>query len=184
MPRGNADNLALGPGSLYIAPLGTDEPTDLTTPWATVDPAWTQLGYTDEGSTFNYSVDSENVEVAEEVDPVAVALTSREVTVDFALAEVTAANLQRALNGGDITSGTGIVTFEPPDLGEEVRVMIGWESEDGTERWVYRKCLQVGNTEMARGKGSAKATIGCSFKLEKPATAKLFKAILDVARAA
>jgi hypothetical protein len=38
--------------------------------------------------------------------------------------------------------------------------------------------------EMARAKGSAKATISCSFKLEKPGTQKLFKAILDVARAA
>src|SRR5687768_9470760 len=118
MARGNPAALALGPGKLYIAVLGTTEPTDLTTPWESVSASWIPLGYTDEGSALNYSVDSEPVEVAEELDPVAVALTSRELTLDFALAEITASNLKRALNGGTITAGSGIVVFEPPDLGE------------------------------------------------------------------
>ncbi|MFI7449539.1 hypothetical protein ACIBQX_18730 [Nonomuraea sp. NPDC049714] len=183
MARGNPANLALGPGKLYIAVLGTTEPTDLTTPWETVSAAWIPLGYTDEGSTFNYSVDSENVEVAEELDPVAVALTSRELGLSFALAEITASNLKRALNGGTITPGTGIVVFEPPALGEEVRTMLGWESEDATERWVYRKCLQIGAMEMSRAKGAAKATISCDYRLEKPAELPAFKAIMTTARA-
>ncbi|MEV0584108.1 hypothetical protein [Nonomuraea sp. NPDC050310] len=178
MARGNPDAVALGPGILYVAVLGTTEPTDLTTPWASVSANWIPLGYTDEGSTFTYSVESENVEVAEELDPIAIALTSREGMIAFALAEITASNLKRALNGGTITAGTGIVTFEPPDLGEEVRTMLGWESEDGTERWVFRKALQQGNMEINRRKGAEKATIACEFKLEKPAGAKLFKAIL------
>jgi len=184
MPRGNPGAIALGPGYLYIAVLGSTEPTDLTTPWASVDDAWTALGYTEEGSTFNYEVDSENVEVAEELDPVKVALTGRSLSLEFALAEITAANLKRALNGGTITTGTGIVTFEPPALGEEVRTMIGFESEDHTERWVYRQCLQVGNIAMARKKGADKSTLACSFSLEKPAAAQPFKAILSTARAA
>ncbi|MER7131258.1 hypothetical protein [Streptosporangium saharense] len=179
MARGNPGAIALGPGSLYIAVLGTTEPTDLTTPWASVSASWIPLGYTAEGSKLTYSVSSENVEVAEELDPIAVALTSRELTLDFALAQLTATNLKIALNGGTITAGSGIVTFEPPDLGEEVRVMLGWESEDHTERWVYRKGLQVGNMEISRQKGAAKATVSCSFKLEKPAGAKSFKAILS-----
>jgi hypothetical protein len=187
MARGNPGALALGPGKLYIAVLGTPEipDNDLTTPWESVSVNWIPLGYTAEGSTFNYSVDSENVEVAEELDPVAVALTSREMNIDFALAEITARNLKVALNGGTITAGVGAVTFEPPALGEEVRTMLGWESEDGTERWIYRKCLQTGGMEMARQKGAAKATISCSFKLEKPTSgAAPFKAILSMARAA
>jgi hypothetical protein len=185
MPRGNPATLALGPGILYIAVLGTPEipDHDLTTPWASVSANWIPLGYTDEGSNLSYSVDSEKVEVAEELDPIAVALTSREVSVNFALAEITASNLKRALNGGAITTGVGAVTFEPPDLGEEVRTMLGFESEDGEERWIYRKCLQTGSMEMSRAKGAAKATMSCSFQLEKPPTAKLFKAIMATARA-
>ncbi|GAA3172450.1 hypothetical protein [Nonomuraea roseoviolacea] len=184
MARGNPNAIALGPGRLFIAPLGTTEPTDLTTPWETVSVAWVPLGYTDEGSNFTYSVDSETVNVAEELDPIAVALTAREGALAFALAEMTAKNMQRALNGGSIVAGTGIVTFEPPDLGEEVRVMLGWESEDGEERWIYRKALQTGGLDIARRKGAEKAVIPCEFKLEKPAAAKLFKVIFDEARAA
>lgn len=179
MARGNPGAIALGPGYLYIGVLGTPEPANITTPWATVSPNWIALGYTDAGSKVTYAVGSEKVEVAEELDPIAVALNSRDVNVEFALAEITASNLKRALNGGTITSGSGFVTFEPPDLGEEVRTMIGWESEDHTERWVYRKCLQTGNMEISRAKGSAKATISCNFSLEKPSGAKLFKAMLD-----
>lgn len=184
MARGNPANIALGPGTLYIAVLGTPEPVDLSTPWATVSANWIPLGYTDEGSTLNYSVDTEKVEVAEELDSIATALNSRDLSLAFALAEITGANLKRALNGGTITSGTGIVTFEPPDLGEETRTMLGWESEAHDERWVYRKCLQTGAMEMTRAKGAAKATISCEYTLERPSAAKPFKAILASARAA
>lgn len=178
MPRGNAGAVSLGPGTLYIAPLGTTEPTDLATAWATVSANWVQLGYTEEGSEFTYETSSEAVEVAEELDPVKVALTGRSPKLAFALAELTASNLKRALNGGTITSGTGIVTFEPPDLGAEVRTMIGFQSEDNTERWVYRQCLQTGSLGMARRKGATKTTIACEFSLEKPPSAAIFKAIL------
>lgn len=183
MARGNPAAIALGPGTLYIAVLGTTEPADLTTPWATVSANWIGLGYTDEGSKLNYSVDSEKVEVAEELDPIAVALNSRDLSLAFALAEMTATNLKRALNGGTIVAGAGIVTFEPPDLGEEARTMLGWESEDHTERWVYRKCIQLGAMEVNRAKGAAKATISCEYTLERPAAAKPFKAIMATARA-
>lgn len=179
MARGTPGALALGPGILYVGPLGTTEPTDLTTAWATVDADWTALGYTDEGSEFTYSLDTDDVEVAEEVDKVSTQTTGRASGVNFALAEITATNLQRAMNGGTVTTGTGMVTFEPPDLGDEQRIMIGWESEDGTERWVYRQCFNKGDISMARRKGAAKATIPCEFDLEKPATgAKIFKAMM------
>jgi hypothetical protein len=178
--RGNPAALALGPGKLYIGPLGTTEPADLTTDWASVSAAWVLLGYTDTGSEFKYALATDPVEVAEELDPISNQTTGRTSTVTFALAEITATNLQRAMNGGTITSGSGIVTFEPPDLGTEVRTMLGFESEDATERWVYRQCYQTGDSTITRAKGAAKATISCEFTLEKPATgAKLYKAIMQ-----
>jgi hypothetical protein len=177
MPRGTPGQVALGPGYLKIAILGTEEPVDLVTPWATVSPNWIDLGYTDDGSEFTYKPNVDKVEVAEELDPISYAITGRDLAVKFALAQIAATNLKRALNGGTITTGTGIVTFEPPDLGTEVRTMIGWESEDHTERWVYRQCFQQGEISITRKKGSDKATIPCEFTLEKPPTAAPFKAI-------
>lgn len=179
MARGNPNAIALGPGILYIAPLGTAEPVDLTTAWTTVDAAWSQIGYTDDGSTFKYKLNTDTVEVAEELDPIKKAVNSREASVAFAMAEVTATNLKRALNGGTITTGTGIVTFEPPDLGTEVRTMLGWESEDHTERWVFRQCFSDGEVGIDRKKGNSKGTIATEFSLEKPSAAKIFKAIMS-----
>lgn len=179
MPRGTPSNITLGPGMLYIAPLGSTEPVDLATAW---DAAWTLLGYTDEGSEFSYKLDTDDVTVAEELDPIKTATNSREAKVSFALAEVTATNLKRAMNGGTITAGTGIVTFEPPDLGTETRTMLGFEAENHEERWVYRQCFSNGEVTMPRKKGSDKTIIAVEYKLEKPNSAKIFKAIMTTAR--
>lgn len=175
MARGTADAISLGPGTLYVAALGSTEPTDLATAWPV---AWTSLGYTNEGSEFSYELSTGPVEVAEELDPLKIVAEGREIKVSFALAEVTATNLKRAMNGGTITSGTGIVTFEPPDLGTEVRTMLGFQSEDNQERWVWRQCFQTGAVGMERRKGTDKTTIPAEFTVEKPANARPFKAIM------
>jgi hypothetical protein len=182
MARGTPSNIALGPGILWIAPLGTTEPTDLTTLWTTVSAAWAQVGYTDEGSSFSYKLDTDTVDVAEELDPIKIAVNSREIKVSFAMAEVTATNLKRALNGGTITTGTGIVIFEPPDLGTEVRTMLGWESEDHTERWIYRQCFSNGEVGVDRKKGSSKGVIATEFVLEKPSGLTPFRTIMSSGR--
>lgn len=184
MARGKPQALGLGPGYLYLAALGSDEPDDLTTPWASVDAAWTELGYTNEGSEFTYELSSENVEVAEELDPVAIALTGRNMGVNFALAQITATNLRVAMNGGTITAGTGLVKFEPPELGEETPVMIGFESEDHSERWIYRQCLSQGQIGIPRRKGADKALINCEFLMTKPPELAPFAAILETPRRA
>lgn len=179
MARGTPTALGLGPGYLYIGPIGTPEPADLTTAWTTVSPSWAALGYTTDGSEFDYKLTTAPVDVAEELDPISVQTTGREAILIFGMAEITATNFKRALNGGTITTGTGIVTFEPPDLGTEVRTMLGFESEDHTERWVFRQCFQTGQLKVARKKGAANAAIDVEFTLEKPTTgSKLFKAIM------
>lgn len=181
MARGTPGALSLGPGYLYMAELGATEPADLSTAWATVDSDWKALGYTKDGSEFKYSLNTDTVEVAEELDPVSTQTTGRTSTVSFQLAELTATNLMRAMNASSasVTAGTGIVTFEPPDLGSEVRRMIGFESEDHTERWVYRQVFQTGDSTITRAKGADSAAISCEFTLEKPATgSRLYKVIL------
>lgn len=174
---GDPTKIRVGPGRLLVAAVGSAEPADLTTPWGV---PWIDLGYTEEGHSFTASPSFEPVEVAEEIDPIRYEPTGREMRVEFAMAEMTATNLSRALNGGTVTTGAGIVTFEPPEPGEEVRVALGWEAKDGKERWVWRKCLQTGDIEIARRKAPDKATIPASFMCEIVAGgAKPFKAIFD-----
>jgi hypothetical protein len=172
---GNPTNVRVGPGKLYIAPVGSDEPDDLDGDWH-VD--WVELGYTDEGSTFTFNNTFEDVTVEEELDPIMTLQTARTVQVSFAAAEMTAANLSIALNGGTIDTALGVVTFEPPSVGEYEHVAIGWEADDGLERWIFRKCVQVGNATISRRGGTNKATIPMDFRAVKPADEAAFTAII------
>lgn len=171
------DAVRVGPGRLLIAALGSTEPSDLTTPW---DVAWVELGYTDAGSTFTFNNTFEDVVVEEEYDPIRTLQTARLITLEFAAAQLTADNLTTAFNGGDVSTSEGMVTFEPPDAGDYTQVMIGWEADDGLERWGFRQCTQIGSIAIARRKAPAKATIPMQFRATKPTGAKSFFAHLDV----
>lgn len=169
---GNVNAIALGPGTLKIAVVGAPEPATLTAAW---DAAWTDLGYTFEGHAFTWTTEVEEVEVAEELLPVAYVPVKAVGKVTFTLAEVTATNLSRAVNGGTIVAGSGFVTFEPPTLGTEVRRAYAWESQDAEERFVWRQCFNSGDIEITRRKGSEKAGIPFELNLEKPAGVQPWK---------
>lgn len=168
----------VGPGIVYVAPLGSTEPTNLTTAW---DAAWIQLGYTNEGSTWTFDNTFEDVNVAEEFYPVHVLQTASTLTIAFAAAETTATNLQRAFNGGTITpSGAppnSIITFEPPPAGTFTEVMLGWQHGDNMERWVFRRCIQAGSVEIQRRKAPDKSTVPMSYRGLKPTSLQPWKAI-------
>ena len=165
---GNPQEVRVGPGRLLIAPLLSVEPVDLATPW---DDAWVPIGYTDAGSVFNFNAGYEDVLVAEELDPINTFQTSRSIAINFAAAQLSATNMQRAFNGGTILTPTGLVTFEPPAAGVYTPVMLGWESSESPtpfERWIFRKCIQAGNVAISRAKAPAKAQLPMSFRGLKP----------------
>jgi hypothetical protein len=170
------------PGKLYIAPLGTAEPATETAVWPA---GWVPLGYTDEGSAFNYEISTDNVEVAEELDILARVTTGRDASIEFALAEITYRNLTIAFNGG-IVAGDGTAwTFEPPDLGNETRTMIGWDAlptvASNDLRMIFRQCLQGGSLGLENRKGATKSTIAANFQLEKPSSGKKLLLIMGSA---
>lgn len=165
---GTPGNVLIGPGLLYVAPIGTTEPASAT---ATLDAAFRAVGYTDAGTTFRYEITNEAIEVAEEFDPIAYATTGRAASVAFQMAENTRQNLALALNSGANAATSG--SYEPPDPGTEVRVMVLLQTEEGA-RWLFRRCLQADTIEMQRQKAPAKALIPVTFRLEKPTGAKPF----------
>jgi hypothetical protein len=163
------------PGLLRIAPLGTAEPTAYDDAWPA---GWIPLGYTSEGSVFNNELTSDTVEVAEELDVFARVTTGRNASVEAALAEKTYQNLTVAYNGG-ILEDTELGSdweFEPPDLGAETRIMMGWdEVYDPTQnelRIIFRQVYAGGTVAMENRKGNVKSVIPVTFFLEKPATGK------------
>lgn len=179
MPRGNPLAVALGPGELFAAVLGSTEPVDHRALIFDDPLIWTPFGYTEEGSTQNYSPEYEDVVVAEELDPIDSVATGRTMGTSFSLAQNTAAHYKIAMNGGTITvvpaspgppEVQAHVTFEPPNLGEEVQTMIGFRAEDGLEAWVWRQCKNVGAAETARRKGAAKGLIPVEFRAYVPSS--------------
>jgi len=58
--------------------------------------------------------------------------------------------------------------FSPPQVGAEVRAMLGWDAEDGLERVIWRRVMQSGNSEIARRKGADFAKFNAEFSLEQP----------------
>lgn len=179
-------NVLTDPGFLFAAPLASTEPTNtvaggkFTDSWPV---AWVPLGATTEGSTFTYSTSVEAISVAEFFDPIKYVTTERSGNIAFAMADITVARLKMALNGGvgtlTATSGTGataLYDYEPVDPGNEVRIMLGWESLDSTLRLVMRQTIQGGDVELAFQKAPDYTSIPVTFNMEIPASgAKPFK---------
>jgi hypothetical protein len=179
MPNFHSAAVRFGkPGALYVAAIGSTEPTTVSSAW---DAAWYPLGYTDTGSVFNYNISVGNVEVAEQLDVFARVTEGRDATVEFSLAETTKRNLQLVFNGGVLTAPDGQNwSFEPPDLGSETRVMLGWDANPTVAsndlRWIFRQCLQTGSLAYENRKGTQKSNTPGTFGLEVPATgAKILK---------
>jgi hypothetical protein len=176
-PSSVAVNVLTDPGYLWLAPLGTAEPTAVAAGSKFTDAlpaAWIPLGATTEGSTFSYSTSVEAIRVAEYFDPIKYSTTERNGSIAFNLANWTLSNYKRALNGGVAaltptgTSGAEITTFEPPAPGAEVRAMLMWESTDSTVRLLCRQVIQGGEVASAFQKAPSIAAIPCTFNLEIP----------------
>lgn len=170
-------NLLTGPGFLWIAPVGTADPTHTSAGGKftdTVPAAYLPLGATSEGTAFTYATEVEPIDVAEFLDPVRYETVSRTGSVAFALASNTLSNYRRALNGGVAalvatgTVGAEVTTFEPPNPGEEVRAKLLFETSDGSLRFIFRQVLQGGEVELAFRKAPEKALVPCTFNLEVP----------------
>jgi hypothetical protein len=177
-------SLLQGPGTIRIAPLGSTVPSNtvsgsvFTDAW---DVAWVQPGATEDGTSFQYQLNTQPVEVAEFFDPIQYATVSRSGTLAFNLASFTLSNYQRALNKGVTaltpTSGTGataLYNVKPPVPGAELRCMIGWESTDLTVRAVFYQCIQGGTIQTDFKKNPSIATIPCTFNLEVPSSGNPF----------
>lgn len=167
MPR-NANQVIAGVGLLYVAPIGTAEPTSAT---ASLGSPWREVGYTEAGATISTEITTENIEVAEELEPVGVATSSRNATVSFGMAQTTRENLALALNLG--IQANNDTPIEPPDASEEVYVMGALKTDQGA-LWLFRKMKNSGNFELARAK-TGKTLITVTFTLYKPTGLKQFK---------
>lgn len=176
------DSIVLGAGYLYKAPLASTLPTNtvagskFTDTWPV---AWIPVGVTKDGHSWSYKLSTDQLVVAEYLAPLKYVETGVEIGVDFEIVQVTIGNYKLAMNGGTVTtvSGTGATTltkYGPPAVGSSVRSMLGWESEDGTERVVFYQCLQGGEVKITHKKGADSASLPVSFNVEQPSSGDPF----------
>lgn len=172
---GSSTFVEVGPGRLYVAPIGTAEPADNDTALPSV---WRAVGYTEDGSRFTSELTSEDIEVAEELDAIRTINTKRTNTLALSMAEASRRNLALALNQG-ANAANDDTALEPPDLGTEVRVMLVWDSDETPSatnvRWLYRQCYQTGAVEINRAKAPNKTLLPVTFAVEKPSGLAPFK---------
>lgn len=171
--------LLTDPGVLWMATLGTAEPTPTAAAGRFTDSlpaAWVMLGPTSEGASFSDSTNTDTINVAEFLNAVRTVVTGRESKLSFALASWTLSNYRRALNGGVAaiapqgTTGTEVTSLEPPQEGSEVRAMLMWESTDRSLRLLGRQCFQTGEVASDFKPGADNAVIPCEYTFEQPAT--------------
>lgn len=161
---GNPDDVLLGPGVLFCAPLGTSEPATIAA--LTGASAWREVGWTDDGSVFSQTTEAPGIEVEEEFYPVKYATTTVTCTLAFAMKQVNRKNLALAMNAGANAANDATV-FEPVTPGNEVRIMLALVSQDDA-LWIFRRCFQTGSVEMNFQKAPDARLIPVTWGIEKP----------------
>lgn len=169
---GNPLNVDVGPGKLWAGSIDATEPTSAEGPITEsqdggADGEFVPIGFTDEGSSFTYEVSSEGITVAEVLAEIASKRTGTVSQVSFAMAEMTARNLNLALNGGIVAPSS----VEPVDVEDEKRIKLVWQADNGA-LWVFRRCYNIGTIEIANRKAPQKRLIAVQFKVELPAVGK------------
>lgn len=171
----------IGTGTLYLAPLGTAFPVD---PSVTPVAPWEDVGYSDEGWSFNVERNIEKVEVAEELEPVAILATGRSVHLVGAMAQATLENLKSALGGGTITAVVGPPAyrkFDPPSIESltSLAALLRTNAPAGKRRDVQiPKVIASAAFEMASKKAPDKTLIESDFEAVKISGQNIFT-ILD-----
>ena len=189
---GDVANIVVGPGELFLAPVGTappDEEQNILN-WA----GWTNLGFTDGGLEVEYTPEAADHFVDQELGPVKTTLTAEQFVVRAPLAEATLQNLNKAISastfsqvaaGGGIT-GKDILTVGTGPLTE---FALGFEAEspesqaDGTQGWrllIVWRVLSVAAIGQAYRKGE-KTLFPAEFRAQvessKPKGERMFRLV-------
>jgi hypothetical protein len=170
------EQVLVGVGALYRAPVGSTVPNHFAAPPS----PWVHVGYTDGGVTLEYDTEQQDIEVDQELDPIDTIVTRRNATLATTLAQMNAENLQLAYGGGTITpvdpdsipaSGDEYDQFTPPEVGEDDKVMLlldGVDEEDRPVRLIIREAKREGGSTINFRKAE-KASVSVTFRALKPA---------------
>jgi len=118
-------NVLVGTGTLYYH----------TTPGTAVGSVTTEFGYTQDGVTMEYTVDSADIEVEEETFPIKRVITKETVQITCNLSENLLANLLNVMAGA-LTGGAGVVDLGGGAMQSKALKFVG-TGPGGTTRTIY-----------------------------------------------
>lgn len=153
-------NLVLGPANLYVADFGASETTLVTLSSLGTAPTgtWRDVGATTDGVTLTIEQEYTELEADQVIDVAGSRLVKRGFKVETNLAELTMENLKTALNGGTITTGTGVQTYSPIINATSAEptylalIIDGIAPNGKPRRIIVRKALSLEGTELAYNK--------------------------------
>lgn len=114
-PDWDTDNVLFGVGYLFITPYGTALPSDENlgdaSQWAASN--WDYVGATDQGVTTTFNPSMSNIQIEEQVTPVASLVSTATYQITFSMAEETISNINTAYGAGGTTTTTAAATGQP-----------------------------------------------------------------------
>lgn len=160
----NAAQVRTAPsGHIYVGPLGTAEPTDVT---SALDPALAELGYTTpDGVTIAPSVEQEDIMVWQSLMPVLSPITGMTLEISFVLAQINPNTLSLYLLGEEFTDdGTTARLNVNSNPGSQERLLVvEWtDSSDDAYRLVVPRA-QMTNREELQLTRSESINLGLTF---------------------
>lgn len=174
----DVDQVLVGVAQVYYAPLATAFPANAETAPAGT---WIDIGYTDEGWAFEWEQTFENIEVAEEAEPIDTRWTAIEYRAVAALAQVSLEHFKTVLNGGTITAIPGPPvrrTYTPPALGADVAIalLIRFVNENDPFHTDLQlpKVRSVGQVSLPFRKAPEKSVMATTFQVAKPSSGSIW----------
>lgn len=170
----------VGPGNVWIAPVGT------AFPGVAEDPTgeWTSLGRTEGGVTIRHIEETEEITVDQSFLPVKEVVTRRAEEIEFALAEITLERYAKLL--GDVTittqaAGAGTPGYKsmPLQASQNIAryamlIRVPSPYMDANMQYEYAAVSPMGEKEIAYQKGE-KSTLSTTWKaLEDPSNPGVF----------
>lgn len=188
-PTGSASNVIVGPARMLIAPTGSTLPTlDGTVEPVVWDPAWIEVGYTEDGTKLAYQPTLKEIMVDEEPAPVKRSLDTEKATISANVAESTLVNLNAAISASTLTSQAADATHAQTKTlkvggGSLTEVMVGLEglSPTGRQRIIIGYRAQAQANIQLQFKRNDKTIIPVELSLladsTKPSGENLFEVV-------
>lgn len=187
MTTGTVTEVLIGTGTLYYDDNDGSEAAYPINPTLAPAVGWTDVGYSEEGWTAEVDKSFADVEVAEEVDPIAVLKTNQAIRLAGAFAQASLDRFRIAMGGGTIATATpavGFDTYTPPTTTERSEFQLlfrtsapGTAAQDFKRDWQFPRTGATGAISMPHRKAPDKTLIGVEFRAFIPVSGSIFSII-------